>query len=98
MGLASVAVTRATCAGGVCDADLRPLEDGFVFDTWARQRATIAAAYFRVWEPGLTDTDSPDLWKELDVRAYWRFSEEEEFQWDWVDFDQRVGNDARYAL
>ncbi|MEQ1570102.1 MAG: DUF6209 family protein [Myxococcota bacterium] len=103
VGAAEVAISRATCDDGrVCEADLRPL-DGFSFDTWARQRAAIAGAYFRVWEPGVTDFDNPELWQELDVRAYWRVVELEgtppaPFTWDWVDFERRVGNDARYAL
>jgi hypothetical protein len=98
MGEASVAISRATCDGGPCDADLRPLSQGFLFDTWARQRAAISSALFRVWEPGVTDWDNPQLWEELDVRVHWRASPEHEFAWDWVDFDQRVGNDARYEV
>lgn len=98
MGNASFVVSRNTCEGGPCDADLRPLEQGWLFDTWARQRATVAELLFQVWEPGVTDWDNPSLWEELDVRVHWRSSPEHDFQWDYVDFDRRVGNDARYAV
>ncbi|MEQ1504589.1 MAG: DUF6209 family protein [Myxococcota bacterium] len=99
IGGAEVAISRATCDdGGPCAFDLHPLEEGFRYDTWARQRAAIAGLYFRVWEPGVTDRDNPDLWLDLDVRVYWRFAPDEAFQWDWVDLDRRVGNDARYVV
>lgn len=99
LGNASSVISRATCDNGEpCSADFRPLEQGFVYDTWARQRAAIREVLFQAWEPGVTDWDDPNLWQELDARVYWRFSAEDEFQWDWVAFDRRVGNDARYSV
>lgn len=97
MGDAGVVISRATCDGGPCDADRRPLGDGFVVDTWARQRAAIAEVSFRVWAPGVTDFDNPDLWQQLDTRVHWRAAGDADWSWDWIDLDRRVGNDARYA-
>jgi hypothetical protein len=99
MGEPQVVISRATCSGGPCDADLRSLDGGFLFDTWARQRATVAEALFRVWAPGVTDRDNPDLWQQLDARVHWRAADTDDaFDWAWVDYDRRVGNDARYAV
>lgn len=98
LGAADVVLSRATCDGGPCDADRRPLEQGFVFDTWARQRAAVAETSFRVWAPGVTDFDNPDLWRQLDARVHWRAGSDAAWSWDWVAFDGRVGNDARYAV
>lgn len=98
MGNAASVISRATCDGGPCDADRRPLEQGFSYGTWARQRAAIRSASFDVWKEGVTDRDNPNLWLELDVRVYYRYGSTGEWQWAWVDFDRRSGNDARYAL
>lgn len=43
---------------------MTPATDGFRFDTWARQRATVAHVYSEAWEEGFTDWDKPDLWKQ----------------------------------
>ena len=101
MGKAVSVINRWTCNNGEpCDDNRVPLDSGSGprFDTWARQRATIAALYFDVWEPGVTDFDNPDLWKELDVRVYTRLAGEAAFSWDYVSFYKRVGNDARYEV
>jgi len=98
LGNAASVVSRWTCGTGPCDADRRPLEDGFRFDTWARQRAFVSAMYFDVWKEGVTDWDNPDLWKELDVQVHTRFAGAAEFTSAYVDFDHRVGHDARYAV
>src|SRR5690606_24891531 len=98
IGEAKYAISRATCAGGACAEDLRPLEGGFFFDSWAKQRAAITAGYFEVWQPGVTDFDNPDLWRELDVRIYYRFDPSGPFSWRWVDFQERAGNNARYSF
>lgn len=98
MGEEASAISRWTCDGGPCAGSVRPLEDGFLFDTAARQRATIAALYFQVWEPGVTDYDNPDLWRQLDVRMHYRFRTDGSWAWRWVGLDRRIGNDARYAV
>ena len=98
MGNAVFVVSRATCSGGPCDADRHPLTDVFSFDTWARQRAAIKAAYFDVWKSGVTDFDNPDLWRTLDVQVHTRFGDAGSFTNSYVSFDHRVGNDARYVL
>ena len=46
----------------------------------------------------MTDFDNADLWQQLDARVYYRFAGQAEWQWAWVDFDRRVGNDARYRF
>jgi hypothetical protein len=98
MGNGATVLSRATCEGGPCDSDRRPLEEGFTYGTWTRQRAAIRGAYFDVWKEGVTDHDNPDLWLELDVRVYYRYGATGEWQWAYVDHDRRVGNDARYAM
>jgi hypothetical protein len=98
MGNASYVISRATCSGAPCDSDRRSLDAGFVFDDWAWSRAATTRAYFDVWQPGVTDWDNPDLWKQLDARAYYRAGGAGAFQFAWVPFDGRRGNDARYAF
>lgn len=96
MGNVASVISRATCDDGrACDADRHAL-DGFKFDTWARQRAAITGAFFDVWKEGVTDHDDPDLWKKLDVRAYYRPVGEKTWSFAYVPFEKRVGNDARY--
>jgi hypothetical protein len=98
IGAASVVIARATCNAGPCDQDRHDLSGGFHLDTWARERAAIERVDFRVYEPGLTDTDDPGLWQKLDAEVHYRFGGSGDFQHQYVDFDARVGNDARYAL
>lgn len=98
VGAGNVVVSRATCEGGPCDGERRPLDEGFAIDTWARQRAAIRRVDFRVYEPGLTDREDPKLWEKLDVQVHYRVGGSGEYQTRYVDFDRRVGNDARYAL
>jgi hypothetical protein len=97
-GNAASVINRATCSGGPCDENRNILDSGFVFDTWARQRATIAGLYFDVWEEGVTDFDNPDLWKQVDAQMHYRFAGQSAFSTRYVDFFSRVGNDARYQV
>jgi hypothetical protein len=91
-------IARQTCDAGPCDSDRRPLAQGFRYDTWARQRAAIRVLSFDVWKAGVTDRDNPSLWQELDVQLRYRFGSTGEFARQYVRFDRRVGNDARYTL
>jgi hypothetical protein len=97
MGNAAFVMARVTC-DGPCDSSRRALEPGFWFDSWARQRAAITSLYFDVWEPGVTDFDNADLWKQLDAQLHYRFAGQEGFTTEYVDFFRRVGNDARYEV
>lgn len=96
MGNTASIVSRGTCGGVPCDSDRQPL-DGALFDDWARTRAETANAYFDVWKQGVTDFDNPDLWKQLDVEAHARFKGQSTWTTSYVNFDHRVGHDARYA-
>jgi Family of unknown function (DUF6209) len=98
IGNAAAVVSRATCNGGPCDADRRPLDGGFLFDTWARQRAAITSGYFDVWKQGTTDWDNPNLWRDLDVELFTRVGDAGSFAMTYVSFDHRDGNNARYAF
>lgn len=99
VGNASFVISRLTCDGGLpCDSTRKPLDQGFVFDTWARQRAAIKAVYFDVWEPGVTDRDGVEIWRAIDARVHLRFDGQEAFTMHYADFLQRVGNDARFEL
>lgn len=98
LGNAAVVVSRATCDGGPCDGNRRSLDEGVRFDTWARQRAAITSLFFDVWEPGVTDFDNADLWKQLDAQVHVRWAGQASFTTSYVDFFRYVGNDARYEL
>jgi hypothetical protein len=80
------------CDGGA------PAQQGFNFDTWARQRAWLTNACFQVYQPGLTDRDDPDLWQKLDVAVHYRYVGQQAWQTQPVSFDRRTGNNARYKL
>lgn len=97
LGNASALVDRATCPGP-CYGDARPADGGVTFDTWARTRALVTQIFFDVWKRGVTDFDNPDLWQQLDVEAHWRLDPRQPFTMTYVNFAERVGNDARYAL
>lgn len=99
MGAASSVVTRRTCGGTFCADELRPLDQGFVYDTWARQRAAVADVTFQAWAPGVTDARPDDVWELLDARVHWsRTDDLAEDGWDWVDVHDFVGNDVRWAF
>lgn len=91
-------ISRATCDGGPCDRDRRPLTERWTYETYARQRAAIRVVTFDVWKQGVTDRDNPELWRQLDVRMYSRFGSAGAFRMQHVNFDRRVGNNARYAV
>lgn len=81
------------CANGTDAAS------GTTFDTWARQRATVTNLCFEVYQPGLTDQgDDGTVWQQLDVAVHWwGEGSTAPAQVAYVDFDRRVGNNARYA-
>ena len=99
VGNGASVISRWTCDdGGPCESARTSLSQAFRFDTWARQRATVAGLYFDVWEEGVTDFDNSELWRQVDAQVHVRFSGEEAFSSRYVDFFRRVGNDARYEL
>jgi len=98
VGNGAYIIDRLTCGGGPCDSSRRPLYQTFTYGSSARQRATIQSVYFDVWQPGVTDFDNPDLWRELDVQVHYRARRDGEFTSEFVDFFERVGNDARYEF
>lgn len=99
VGNASVVISRETCHDGLaCEHNRTPLSGGFRFETWARQRALIAGAYFDVWKQGVTDFDNPDLWKQLDAKVFYRQVGATAWAWSYVSLEKRVGNDARYVV
>ncbi|MCA9640341.1 MAG: hypothetical protein H6718_20320 [Polyangiaceae bacterium] len=102
MGNTAYVINRQTCGATACDSDRRSLDDGFAYDSYARQRAAVRSAFFDVWQPGVTDWDNPDLWQQLDARVYYRFTDggdnATEWSFEYVNFQKRVGNDARYEL
>lgn len=99
LGDASVVISRATCNDGkVCSADRKPLENGFAYDSWSRERAAFKRVEFRVWKEGVTDHDDSDLWEKLDVQLHYRFDKTKAFSTKYVNFEERVENDARYGI
>lgn len=95
VGGATVRISRDTsdpCAGPDAAA-------GFDFDTWARQRAAITNLCFRVWSPGVTDRDDPELWRKLDATLRWRpRGSTQPLRSVYATVDARIGNDARYRV
>lgn len=100
MGNLTVVMSRE-CSGGrgpACDRDRRATDGSFLFGTWSRQRAATTTLSFEVWKSGVTDFDNHDLWKQLDVRLYSRVGDTGAFQMQYVPFDQRVYDNARYMV
>ncbi len=86
----------ACATGGVYD-------DPPIYGDWARQRASESNVCFEVWAPGVTDWDNPDIWRELDARAIYRWNdpnsaEPTESEWSWLRNVGFVGNNAQYAF
>lgn len=94
LGNADNLVTRDT-SGDICGGT--PAASGMTYDTWARQRAAIANLCFEVYQPGVTDLDQ-NPWQALDVSLHWRGAGQTAWNVVPVDFDRRVGNNARYAV
>jgi hypothetical protein len=95
VGNMTTLLTRDTtgdiCGGGVA-------QHGFNFDTWVRERAAYTNLCFQVYQPGMTDRDDPELWQKLDVTVRYRGEGQLSWRSRAVNFDRRVGNDARYAM
>lgn len=98
IGNASYAFERETCNGAICAGRWHPLDGGFVYETWARQRAALRRAGFEVWKAGVTDFDNPNLWQQLDVQVHRRYVGEAAFTTEYVSFDGRWGNNAHYGI
>jgi hypothetical protein len=94
VGNAQTLLTRDT-SGDICGGG--GASSGFSFDTWTRERAAITNLCFQVYQPGMTDHDDPDLWQKLDVSIHWRGAGQNTWHVQPVNFDRRVGNNARYA-
>lgn len=94
MGNPVVKISRAgghACEGGTAlGSELR-------YDTWARTRSVMGNVCFEVWQPGVTDRDNADLWRQLAVEVHYRF-EDGPWHSQYVDFSDRTGNNARYVL
>jgi hypothetical protein len=98
VGDAQYDLNRGTCGPGIpCAGDLKPLDGGFTYDTFARSQDVLREAYFEAWKQGVTDFDNPNLWQQLDVEIHSRIGGAGNFTTAYVDFDSRDGNNARYA-
>jgi Family of unknown function (DUF6209) len=73
------------------------LVDSFTYGTWDRERSLVGNVCFEVWQEGVTDQANQEIWKELDTRVWYRFGESE-FHFEYVDFIDYTGNNARYAF
>lgn len=94
-GLTSYTIERYT--SDPCDDGRNALgDDPLIYDEWARERAGVRNLCFEVWKPGVTDTDDPNFWRELDVRVHYRFGNGEE-HWAYVPSIDRRGHNRRYA-
>jgi hypothetical protein len=97
VGNVSYAIDRASC-GGVCDGALRPIPGEVLYDTWARQRASIRVIAFEIWKEGVTDWENPDRWRQLYVQVHARAVGEGRFSTRHVPGDRRLGNNVRYTV
>ena len=94
MGNAAAVISRGAssrCEGAVAFGGT------LAFGSWARQRAAVTDLCFEVYEPGVTDWDNPDLWRQLDAQVEVRFGDRAP-QTAYIPFVGRVGNNARYAI
>jgi hypothetical protein len=98
IGDGAVVISRATCNGLACDSDRRVITSPWAYETWARQRAAIRVLTFDVWKQGVTNFDNPDLWRQLNVQMFYRFGGSGSYRFQYVSFERRVGNNARYAV
>lgn len=95
VGEAVVKISRA--GGHPCEGEQQAMEQGFGYGTWARQRATTAHVCVQAWQPGVTDFDNPELWRQQDARLLYRF-DGGDFQVQPLELVDRVGNNARYSF
>jgi hypothetical protein len=99
VGGGTTVVDRGACGGEPCTPGAGvPLEKGFGFGDWARQRAELAQGRFEVWKQGVTDHYNPDLWKQLDVQMHYRYGQTGAFASAYVKSDKQVGNNARFTF
>lgn len=98
MGAEAFVTSRATCNGTACAQDRHSLTDAFVFDTWTRQRAAVAAVYFDAWKADYTDRENPDLWKQFDAKIFYRFGTSGAFLSAAATIEKRVDNNVRYNV
>lgn len=95
VGNDTATISRAAsrrCEGAV------PFGSRLAFGSWARQRAAITDLCFEAWEPGVTDVDNDEVWRQLDAQVHYRFDPNLPFSTAYVSLVGRSGNNARYAL
>ncbi|MCB9652923.1 MAG: hypothetical protein H6729_02175 [Deltaproteobacteria bacterium] len=94
MGKPVVAISRggATACSGVA------MDEGFVYDTWTRQRAAYRNVCFEIWKRDVTDRDNPELWREINAQVHFRYAPTEAFQTAYLNFARRDGNNAQYVF
>lgn len=95
--MGNVVATISRAAAGRCDGAV-PFGNTLSFGTWARQRAAVTDLCFEVWEPGVTDFDNADLWRQLDARVEVRFAGATTATTSYVSLAGRTGHNARYAV
>jgi hypothetical protein len=86
--------TARPCAGAYAYRE----DDDITYGDWARQRASRRNLCFEAYKRHVTDWNNPDIWRELDARAYFRFEGQETWSWEWVNLVARPGNNAQYAF
>lgn len=91
VGNFTTSISRATTAP--C-GDARPMGSSVSYDTWARQRATVASVCAEVYEPGVTDRGITDV---FDAKLVYRWVGEDQWRQKEMTHDGLAGNNARYA-
>ncbi len=84
--------------GDACSGARAMGDEPVVYDSWARQRASVRNICFEIWKPGATNTDNPDYWRLLDVQVHYRYAgQDTEWKQAYVSSVGRRGNNRVYA-
>jgi hypothetical protein len=76
----------------------RGLDDNAIgYGSWERQRASVRNVCFEVWRRGVTNVDSDEYWRQLDVQVHYRYRGTEEWKQAYVNSIGRRGNNRLYA-
>lgn len=81
-----------------CDSERNSVGDSpIIWDEYVRERAEIRNVCFQVWSPGITDTNDPNYWQELDVQVHYRMNGASDWKTAYVRALDHRGNNLRYA-
>jgi hypothetical protein len=95
--IGDVGVTISRSASWACEG-AAAIGSEITYGTWARSRAAVTSLCFEVYEPGVTDRENPDIWRDLDVQVHSRSDRSKPFTSAWVSLAGKDGDNAVYAV